>query len=230
MSEKRIGQWSRRWAVWVFLWLWFAMTLPVVSVLAVNEYSRFILMQTCAHWRGKVLGSDSVFIGDSIMSGGRNWGWRLGFGPFNSRNLAASGSTVRQVKAQALEALKYRPAHVFIMAGTNDILEERDVEASMCDYDALLKTFPATPGAAVVVVTLVPQTAVENFAAAINDFNRQLRALCQRHGVKVVDLNPRIAPRGLLLPQFSLDDVHLTQAAYEIWTEELKAMMAVPPG
>ena len=160
MSQKCAGRWFPRWAVWTFLWVWLAMTLPMVTVLALNEYSRFPLMQTCAHWRNKVFGLDSVFIGDSITAGGRNWGWRLDSGLLSSRNPAGSGSTVRHYKPKRWRRSNIEPSRMFVMAGTYDILEGRDVGASMRDYAALLKSLSTTPGPSGVVVTLVPQTAV----------------------------------------------------------------------
>lgn len=225
---------TRKWGVarkvaGFFLVGWFVLTLPVVGVLAFSEYSRFIMMQTCSHWRAKVFGSNSVFIGDSLTAGGRNWGLRLGTGPFSGRNLGVSGCTVHQVAAQASEAIKYHPARVFVLAGTNDILEGREIAASIRDYDTMLKLLVEAPNAPTVVVTLVPQTAIKANSAAIKEFNKRLLELCQRQGVKVVDLNQQIAPDGVLLPQFSVDGVHLTEAAYGIWSQALRATL-VPSG
>ena len=229
MSDRCVGRSFPRRALPVFLWAWFALTLPVVTVLTLNEYSRFTLLQTCAHWRGKWLGSDSVFIGDSLTAGGRNWGWRLGRGPFSSRNLAASGCTVRQVQAQAREALKYKPARVFVMVGTNDLLEERDEAAVLRDCETLLHILSASWRPPRIVVTLVPQTAYEKYSEKVRVFNRRLRELCQSQAVEVVDLTPQIAPQGVLLPQYSLDGVHLSAAAYQVWTKALRGVIARAP-
>jgi hypothetical protein len=96
-----------------FLVLWFALTLPMVTVLTINAWSRSVLLETLAHWRSKVVPLKYVFVGDSIIAGGRNWGWRLWDNPLVARNLAGNGYTVWQIEGQVREAWIKRNCVIF---------------------------------------------------------------------------------------------------------------------
>ena len=106
-----------------FLVLWLVLTLPIVTVLTINSWSRSVFLETLAHWRSKVFPLKYVFVGDSITAGGRNWGWRLWDNPLAARNMAGNGYTVWQIEGQVRDAIaKYHPKVIFILAGTNDLL------------------------------------------------------------------------------------------------------------
>jgi lysophospholipase L1-like esterase len=205
--------------------LWLVITLPVMTVLAFNEYDRFILMETCVHWRGKFQPIDYVFIGDSITAGGRNWGWRLKHNPLAARNLGESGLMVWQVREELDQAFRYHPKWIFVLAGTNDLFSRDGInDGTVDDYRAMLRSIKnahARP-----VVTLVPYQESEEKKDEITKFNDQLRQLCKEENVTVVDLNPDIAPNGILLPQYTGDGTHFTQAAYSIWQKKLRDIIA----
>ena len=76
------------------------------------------------------------------------------------------------------------------------------------------------------VVTLVPYQGSEVKKADITKFNDQLRQLCNQENVTVVDLNPDIAPHGVLLPEYAGDGVHFSQLAYGIWQKKLREVIA----
>lgn len=199
-----------------------AATLPLLAIFAGSEYTRFIALETCVHWRSKFSPPHAVFIGDSITAGGRNWGWRLWGNPLAARNLGASGATIFQVQAQARVAASYGPQTVYVLAGTNDLLTGRGTpDEWLADYRGILAAI-AECGAKP-VVTLVPYTAHAEHSAAIGEFNSKLRELCQEVGAGVVDLNAVVAPDGVLLPEYTTDGVHLSEAAYGAWAGLLPA-------
>lgn len=205
--------------------VWLAVSIPVGMVLAANEYDRFILCQTCTHWYGRLFGLKYVFIGDSITAGGRNWGWRLEHHPWGARNLGESGFMVWQVAGELEGAFRYHPKWVFVLAGTNDAFSPEGLNArSLEDYESMLKRIRAQ--GATPVVTLVPFQRAPTFAREIAGFNAALGAYCRQAQIATVDLNPVLAPQGRLLPQFTSDGVHLSPAAYVIWTERLRAVVA----
>ena len=57
-----------------------------------SEYVRYLNYNLLAHRNEKLLGSNIVFVGESITAGGRNWSMRLGGNPFGSINLTGSGN------------------------------------------------------------------------------------------------------------------------------------------
>ena len=223
---------SRRLIQILSFWLlgaWFILTLPVIGLLAVNAHSRFVLLEMATHYRARLGGLDAVFMGDSLTAGGRNWGWRMNHSPLGCRNLAGSGYTARQIQAQAQQSLTYKPRSVFVLAGTNDILQDREIPAVISDFRGIIETLRAGTPPPRIVVTLMPQTQAGDKAGLVTQFNESLRQLCQNYQIEMVDLNPQIAPQGVLLQEFTTDGVHFSESAYDYWASSLKSVLQLQP-
>ncbi|HTK33192.1 MAG TPA: GDSL-type esterase/lipase family protein [Candidatus Paceibacterota bacterium] len=192
--------------------------------LGFSEYSRFILTQTCIHWKAKFFPPKYVFIGDSITAGGRNWGWIMNRNPFSALNLGKSSYMVWQVKQELIYALSYHPQCVLVLAGTNDLFSHDGLgESAFEEYGEMLKL--AKQAKIKIVVTLVPYQANDVYATMITQFNERLIKLCHREHVAVIDLNPIIAPHSKLLPEYTVDGIHFSEKAYEIWKTELLSVL-----
>jgi lysophospholipase L1-like esterase len=194
------------------------LTLPLVLVALKSEYVRFVAIQMVANWKGKLSGISSAFVGDSITAGGRNWGTVLG-----AINLAGDSYTVWQVEGQLGKAEKYSPERIFILAGTNDILGRRpfDLKQFELDYTSFLDR--AMGLKAEIYVTLIPLTARSEANTMIPLANETILRLATGRGIPTIDLNPTIAPAGTLLPQYTVDGVHFSDAAYDVWRMALEA-------
>jgi lysophospholipase L1-like esterase len=173
------------------------LTLPVMLVFLKSEYLRYAAIQTVTNWKGKLQGLPFAYVGDSITAGGRNWG-----SFFGAINLAGDGYTVWQIKSQTERAEKYSPKRLFILAGTNDLLERRQCEPKQefdltqfeSDYGSLLDLAAETK--AEVYVTLIPFTSREERNRDIQSANDVILRLAQSKGIITLDLNPILAPRG----------------------------------
>jgi len=201
-------------------------TVPFMTVFIKNDYARFVYMETVSHWYSRIRPPSYVFIGDSITAGGRNWGWRLHGNPLASRNLAGNGYTTAQIASQVKIALAYSPDYVLVMAGTNDILNGAPPEVAVREYRKLLQSFAGT--AAQPIITLMPHQASSAYQETTEEFNRAIRDLATGMEVEWLDLNPKIAPSGQLLPQYSTDGVHFSDAAYRVWCEEILRVLNRP--
>ena len=207
-----------------FLLLWLVLTLPVVMVLVINSQTRFVFFETLAHWRSKVLPLKYVFVGDSITAGGRNWGWRLWHNPLAARNLAGNGYTVWQIEGQVGTAInQYHPKVIFMLAGTNDLLGRGGVDQAISDYHDVLHTIQDAHTK--LIITLVPYEKTGAKTADITKFNNELEQLCREDKIEYVDLNPVIAPAGNLLPQYTVDGIHFTEATYSVWCKKLHEVL-----
>ena len=192
--------------------VYFFLTFPFVAVATKNEYVRFVVTQTITHWKGKSLGVENIFIGDSLTAAGRNWGT-----PFKSVNLAGNGYVTWQITSQLNKTSAYKAENLFILAGTNDVVSSRAFNPAQfeADYTQLLER--ALKSKLKVIVTEIPFTIHEEHHQKIAKANDTIRKLALDKGVTCVDLNSIIAPNGLLLNEYSLDGVHLNPDAYTHW-------------
>jgi lysophospholipase L1-like esterase len=179
------------------------LSLPIVVLFCKSEYLRYVAVQMVANWRGKLSGLPAVYLGDSITVGGRNWGT-----PFGSINKGGNFYSVWQVETLIPEIEIYQPKRIFILAGTNDIIGNRPFEAGVFEdeyrhlLDRSLKVSSDT------VVTLIPFTADKKHSENIMTAN-------------AIILNPIVAPNKTLLPEYTTDGIHLTEAAYRIWIRKI---------
>lgn len=187
-------------------------SLPVVLVFLKSEYVRYINVQLITNWRATTIGITDVYVGDSITAGGRNWG-----SFFNALNLGANSYTVDQIEGQISTAARFPPQRIFILAGTNDVLGNStfDPKSFEEDYASLLTQAVATK--AHLFVTLIPYTANARYTQSIKHANSIILKLAEMHGISTIDLNPHIAPNGILALDYTIDGVHLNSAAYNIW-------------
>ena len=204
--------------------LYVVVTLPILALFLVNPTVRNNNLNIAAHYRSKVVPIDTVFIGDSITAGGGQWSFRIHKTPLNAYNLASSGATMGQISKQADEAIAYSPEAICILGGTNDVFDKRyDIDHTIAEFDDLLTKVSKANIAC--IVTLVPYTRSANAANTIKTLNHRIETICNRHNAKVIDLNPTIAPENVLLRQYSTDQVHFSEAGYDVWSQKIREMI-----
>ena len=184
-----------------------AATLAAVPV-AINPTLRAGYVGLLAHWRAKVQPPRYVFIGDSITAG-------MG-ASLDSINLGESGLLTFQIVDRATTAMKYHPDAIVVMAGTNDAMHG-DLDRLPAEWDRLFTVAGNIP----VIVTLAPMTANAAFNEKILAIDEIARTAALEHSARIVDLSPELAPAGTLEPRYTVDGVHLTPAAYAVWTAKI---------
>lgn len=191
---------------------YFILSLPFALVIIKSEHVKFVITQTLSHWKGKTIGVSTVYVGDSITAAGRNWGR-----PLNTVNLAGDGYTTAQIENQLTRAALYRADNLFILAGTNDVIGHRafDLDTFHNDFEQLLQR--AMKSNMRVVVNKIPYTASEDHNLKISAANKVIQQLTTENNILCIDINPIIAPKGILLDTFSQDGIHLKAAAYYKW-------------
>ena len=230
--KSRLAHWRGRF--WfVALGTYMIVSIPIVAVFLRSEYVRFVYLETVTHWYSKIAPIKYVFIGDSITAAGRNWGIRLSINPLSARNLGVSGYTIRQVHDLVSTALTYRPKYIVVTAGTNDVLRmsmgsKGKTNSQMDDlareYEQMLDDIIC--GGATPIVTLVPYTTDDALNGLVTLLNSRILTAAQLQELPVVDLNARIAPNNALLSEYSQDGVHLSDRAYDVWTQEILKTIA----
>lgn len=203
-------------------------SLPLVILFLRNLHFRNTFLDMATHYFAKIRNVETVHVGDSIMAGGGHWSSRLFGLPFNSINLAGNGYTVAQTRGQVLKGLSYNPETIFVLAGTNDIVDpiKFDLNTTMEQYDALLADIKQA--GVNCVVTLIPYQSHTVWRDRINQMNSRLTNLAASHNCGVIDLNPHLAPKQVLLPHYTSDGTHFTEPALKIWTNHKADLLSSP--
>ncbi|MEP6480967.1 MAG: GDSL-type esterase/lipase family protein [Rhodoglobus sp.] len=163
--------------------------------------------------------SDSIaFVGDSITAGGD---WQAWFPDREVHNLGVSGNTTDDLIARIPSVVAVQPASIALLVGTNDLGTRLSVEHLVRNVEFLLVTLRRElPGARLLLQSILPRG--REFADQINDANRHLRQFSASVNAQYLDLWPAFAQDdGEIDPTFSDDRLHLTEAGYRAWLDEL---------
>jgi lysophospholipase L1-like esterase len=163
--------------------------------------------------------SSTVFLGDSLTEHG-NWADR--FPDLDVSNLGVGGDTTEQVLERLHEVIEKKPSTVVVMVGTNDLAWRRSVEQIVRNMESILwRLHHELPGARVLVQSVLPRD--RELADRVKDINIHLRQFSPTVKAEWVDLWPVFAEDdGELKPEFSSDRLHLNEAGYAAWAEELR--------
>lgn len=187
----------------------FILTLALAAVsfpIAINCHLRNVYRQTLAHWLSKIVPPPTVFIGDSLMTGG------MWFDNVRNINLASNGLVTDQIAGNLKLAQAYRPKRIVIMAGMNDAIRGFDPERIRHLWEEICKE-PK------IIVTLVPPSIYDELNRKIDHINRIIVASCPGKPIVTLDVAD---DAGRLKSEFAADNIHLGPRGYEQWIERLK--------
>jgi lysophospholipase L1-like esterase len=161
-----------------------------------------------------------VFVGDSLTENA-NWGWMLSRNPFAAVNLAEPGATIGGVSVQVNKARAFNAAFLMLLVGTNDLLmHHHPFSQIVCAYTYLLESAPTNSK---LIITLIPYTSFPEHTREISALNSEIAELAKRKSAMLINLNPYIAPHGVLTANFTTDGIHFNREAYQIWADQLRA-------
>lgn len=167
-----------------------------------------------------------LMIGDSLIEYG-DWETLLGTAVTNR---GMGGDTTEGVRMRIGRNLERQPAKIFIMAGVNDILAGESTAMIARNYEAILqKIKEASPESAVYVHKALPCNPEKLFFVFDNcqvaALNREIERLAKKYGAECVDLWDVLTKNGELLPEYTVDGVHLTAPAYQLWADKLRPLL-----
>lgn len=167
----------------------------------------------------------SVFFGDSLTQGGR---WDEYFPNEAPANRGILGDNTEGMLARIHEVIEAKPAKLFILAGANDISLQRDNAIIIRQMKMLLRQVQAgSPTTQIYVQSALPISneklkyeRMRGKEAVIDDYNVQLKALCEEMNIPYIDVYSKLlsAP-STLNPDFTGDGLHLNKDAYAVWAE-----------
>jgi lysophospholipase L1-like esterase len=187
----------------------------LAPVLLRRNYSRTEPL-TARYGRLGVRGAQAVVLGDSTVA----------MAPLldlftDLRNRGVSGETAAQVHARLPALLADQPEQLLVLAGANDLLRGRGVEATVASLAALLRDAASHRDATrIVALSVLPmRTALQRRIPPPGDIvavNTAIRDLSTQLGLEYLDLHPPLVDEaGELRSEFTTDGVHLTALAYQ---------------
>ncbi len=160
-----------------------------------------------------------LFVGDSITSGGD---WQSWFPGHRVVVEAAPGDGTDRLNDRLPAIVEQQPQTVAILIGGNDFGQSRSVEYVVRSIEYFLAMLrQEVPGTRTLVQSILPRG--KEFADDIRDANRHLRQYAQNVHAQYLDLWATMATEdGELLPEYTTDRLHLTEAGYKAWLAELR--------
>jgi len=173
---------------------------------------------------------DLAFLGDSLTRNGGVWAFKLGKYDFNTQNFGQGGLTTEGISciAKAVAGPNYKTGlvwkYAFIMAGANDT--PRTAAGSKISFRYYKEMLDALrQGGTEPVIQLTLYREHDPCPEFVDTLNDQLREYARTHNIAIIDLNPVLCAQKSLLHVYSTDGLHLSGAAYEIWSAEIKRFL-----
>ena len=173
--------------------------------------------------------TDVVMVGDGLTEYAGDWNKLLQWQHIRNRGIA--GDRIKGVASRLHSVLQGKPKALFLMAGTNDILEKETLPTVLHDYIDLINLVRETsPETKLYVQSLLPvnetfsNEKLSGMTNTIASFNVQLRHYCERHHVGYINIFKRFVRHGTneMRRELTSDGLHLTPFGYKVWAFELK--------
>ncbi|WP_261884311.1 GDSL-type esterase/lipase family protein [Vibrio pelagius] len=159
---------------------------------------------------------DWVFLGDSITNAGR---WAELFSSLTVSNQGIDGDTVKGMLGRAQLVSNTHAESVFILAGINDIIQQRSIESIMNHYQALVTQFLECGHQVIIQSTLY--TSVAEWNQQVTKLNSALKQLAEHHKLLFIDINEGLGFHGAIDPSATYDGTHLQPTAYIKWQQTI---------
>lgn len=163
---------------------------------------------------------DWVFLGDSITNAGR---WSELFPSLVVSNQGIDGDTAKGMLGRAQLVSDTQADCVFILAGINDIIQQRSIESILTHYQSLVTRLLKSGHQVVIQSTLY--TSVEEWNQQVTELNNALRRLAEDHQLLFIELNEGLEFHGAIDPNATYDGTHLQPAAYIKWQQTITQAM-----
>lgn len=163
-----------------------------------------------------------VFLGDSLTEGGP---WESVITDRQVVNAGRGGDTTADVEERVDEVIALVPAVVVLMVGTNDLGHRATVEQVVRgNENVLFRLRHELPDARLIVCSVLPRE--RERGEWIRQVNIHVRQFAPTVKADFLDLWPVFAEEdGELKPDFTSDRLHLTDAGYGAWLEQLRPLL-----
>ena len=176
-----------------------------------------------------------VFIGDSITDGFVLDNYYAGY-PLATYNRGIGGdSTAGVLKRLNVSAFDLAPTKIVLMIGINDINGGLSKTTIVKNYEEILSRISENlPSTEVYCMSILPvnetlnkhlNVDVKKINNTVRDVNKEIDKLAIKFNYTYVNLFPYFSDENdMLHEKYSVDGVHLTDAAYRVWSHHLKGI------
>lgn len=154
----------------------------------------------------------TLLLGDSLTA----WHeWQECLGPHI--NHAVPGETTEGLLYRLGRSLSASPERIFLMIGTNDLLQNIPMEKIRANYEQLLNELLEIEQLYILSVPPVEEASqTAGINDAIVDLNRWVREQLWKYGFVYVDLHNALAEGKGIRGEYTTDGVHLSEAGYAV--------------
>lgn len=167
-----------------------------------------------------------LFLGDSITHA---FDTKAYLSEFDIVNRGISGDNSRNLMKRLDNELKItQPDCVFILIGTNDFavgLNNREILSNI--RTIINRVCASVKPERTVLTSILPTLNIENRPNKTIDLvNSTLQNLSSELGIHYWDLNTIMKDAsGSLIPDYTIDGLHLSPKAYSVWAEQLRLFL-----
>lgn len=175
--------------------------------------------------------ADAVVVGDSRVEAFESYGFMPG-----DRVLAGIGDNMLKIEGWKDDVAALRPSVIYVSYGPNDLAARLGSNDGPDGYGKLLEQqidglLEVDPGARIAINSIILPTpekqAAEGWWANTDDYNRQIRELCERRGWVYID-NDALADGGNA-GIYEPDGEHFVPGFYPTWAQNM-AMQVMNAG
>jgi lysophospholipase L1-like esterase len=172
---------------------------------------------TCPQ-RGRVL-----MFGDSLTEAA-DWTAMLpDVGPVVNQGISADTTVGMLMRVDLANATNAQT--VAVMAGINDLRLGEPAEQVFKRYQQLIEKLTA-PNRCIIVQSTLFTRGVEPVNDSVRALNGDLARACDGGRCRFLNLNLALAPKGELLPELTVDGLHLSGRGYSLWRDALLPALA----
>lgn len=193
---------------------------------SLSDWAREVMAESAIHILAERAPQKTAIamLGDSITDGGGDWNSKLGCDDI--LNAGLSGYTTAQVLwHMGNSVIGRKPEKCFILIGINDLFHHVPLEVISNNQKRIIERLAAAG-----IEPLVQSTLYVRDNPAMNrdvyELNCALKAFCDKHGFRFIDLNAILAPHGAMTPEYTSDGVHLNDEGYRLWVAAIKPYLS----
>lgn len=164
-----------------------------------------------------------VMFGNSLTKEG-NWTKLLGRNDVTIAGVAGH-TTSHFLWSVSTSVIKKKPKICFIEGGINDLRVGIPLKRTVENITTLIDSLHLN--AIIPVLTSTVYTSPDTFInKKVDSLNILVKEIATQKNVQYVDLNDKLAANHCLKSEYTIDGIHLTENAYPIWAEKVKAILA----